>query len=270
MLLGSVALFAVLGLLLFLYPHARQAKTYDLERLHRMLDSHVTAISDWDDLPPLHGQKPLPMPLENISAHFLNALVTREDRRFYRHRGVDLRGIARATLRNVKEGRVVQGASTLTMQLARNAYGMEEKNLSRKLTEAFLARRIEKEFSKQEILELYVNWTFFGDAFHGIERIARAYFHKQAADLTLAESALLAGILRAPNRFSPVKNLRGAHQEKRVVLGRLLEDERITEDQWNAALKENPQVYNPELWDQEAAFDPRRGGRALKATPYKN
>ena len=184
------------------------------------------------------------VPLEDISPHFLDALVVREDLRFHDHKGVDFRGVARSALRNARERRMVQGASTITMQLARNSYDdlAHDRSLHRKIVEAFLARRIEKKFTKDEILEVYANMVFFGANLHGVERASLAFFGKSANELTLSESAMLAGIIRGPNAFSPFTNYDRALSERNVVLNRMVEEGYITGEESAAAKTDRPAV----------------------------
>ena len=176
----------------------------------------------------LHGENRFVVPLDRVSKHFINALLAREDARFWEHDGVDLRGVARAAVVNWREGATRQGASTITQQLARNCFALTAKNLDRKALEAVIARRIEGAYSKAQILELYVNRIYFGSGFHGIEAAARGYFGKPAAELTLSESALLAGLIRSPNRFSPARDLEGSIAERNVVLDRMVELQMLT------------------------------------------
>ena len=173
----------------------------------------------------LQGENRLVVPLSKVSANFTTALIAREDTRFYRHKGIDPIGIGRAILRNLGAGGATQGASTITQQLARNSYAQrigQRKSIHRKLLEAFVAARIEQRYSKDEILEHYVNRIYFGAGVYGIEAASLAYFGKHAADLSLAEAATIAGIIRSPTRFSPLTNPKGATQERNTVLERMV------------------------------------------------
>lgn len=183
-----------------------------------------------------HGENRLVVKVEEVSPLFIKALLAREDSRFYWHGGVDYLGVIRALRRNLEEERAVQGASTLTMQLARNSFGLTEKSLDRKLVEVALARRIEARFSKQEILQFYVNRVYFGSGLFGIERAAQGYFMKPAANLNLAESAMLAGIIRGPSKFSPFRSLEAAQAQQREVLARMRQSHMISEAEERAAL----------------------------------
>jgi len=192
----------------------------------------------------LQGENRLVVPIKQVSNFFVKALLAREDTRFYKHAGVDPIGILRAVARNLVSHSAAQGASTLTQQLARNSYPLGGKNLHRKILEAFVAFRIEKYYSKDEILEHYMNRIYLGAGVYGIETASLAYFNKHAADLNLGEAALLAGIIRGPSRFSPVTNFQGALRERDTVLERLVKLEVIPQKQADAA-KEVPIVLNP-------------------------
>ncbi|MEZ5301419.1 MAG: transglycosylase domain-containing protein [Verrucomicrobiales bacterium] len=185
----------------------------------------------------LHGENRVMVDLADVSPHFVDALLAREDARFYSHGGVDYIGLARAVVENLRRGHLAQGASTITMQLARNSFGMADKTLHRKLVEAALARRIEGELEKDEILELYINRIFFGRGMCGLQRASLAYLGKPARDLTLGESAMLAGIIRSPNRFSPHGHLEKALRERDDVLDRMVLKGFITEAEAEAAKK---------------------------------
>ena len=191
----------------------------------------------------LQGENRLVVPLKQVSPFFVKALLAREDSRFYKHSGVDPVGILRAVVRNVVSRSQAQGASTITQQLARNSFPLGGKNMHRKILEAFVSVRIEKYFSKDEILEHYMNRIYFGAGVFGIETASQAYFNKHASDLTLGEAALLSGIIRGPSRFSPVNNYAGALRERDTVLERLVKLEIIPQAQADQA-KEAPIVLN--------------------------
>jgi penicillin-binding protein 1A len=216
------------------------AARYDLGKLGEMKQRSVVLDCRGRELGKLHGENRVVVPLSQVSPNFINALLAREDARFYHHGGVDYIGVARAFIRNLKDKKTVQGASTITMQLARNSFdGLNEKTFNRKLTEIMLARRIESEKTKDEILELYVNRIFFGSGIYGIERAAKAYFGKTAAQLTPSEGAMLAGIIRSPNRFSPFRNWKGAIAERDDVLDRMVLKEFVTQAEADTAKKED-------------------------------
>ena len=216
------------------------AKQYDLAKLGSMPERTIVYDRKGAIIGKLYGENRIVVPLDQVSPHFVKALLAREDSRFYQHGGVDYIGVARAMVRNIKDRKVVQGASTLTMQLARNSYpGLDDRSLHRKLVEVMLARRIEAAAPKNAIIEHYVNRIFFGNGLYGIERAANAYFGKSAATLTLGESALLAGIIRSPSRFSPFKNWQGAKKERDDVLKRMVTTKAITQADSDTAIAED-------------------------------
>ena len=163
------------------------------------------------------------VPLSAIPTVLQRAVIAIEDDRFYQHRGVDLRAITRAVWRNITAGRLEEGASTITQQLARTLFLTQERTAARKLAEAILALEIERHLTKSEILERYLNQVYFGQGAYGIEMAARVYFGKHAKDLTLAESAMLAGVIQAPSVLTPFQNFPGAKARQQVVLARMVE-----------------------------------------------
>ncbi len=158
----------------------------------------------------------------DIPDFLVKSLMAREDARFFEHRGVDVRGLARATVRNIKDRDFTQGASTLSMQLARNSFEIREKSLHRKFLEIALTYRVEAHYSKDEILTHYLNRIYFGAGAYGIEQAARTYFGKPTRELTDAECALLAGIIRGPHIFSPLRKPEAALEQRRQTLNRML------------------------------------------------
>jgi penicillin-binding protein 1A len=175
-----------------------------------------------------HGENRVAVPVSEVSPHFVKALLAREDSRFYKHGGVDFIGVARAVVTNLRAGGTEQGASTLTMQLARNTFGMREMSLQRKFMEVALSQRIERQFTKDEILAYYMNRVYFGSGLYGIERAAQGYFMKPAADLTLAESSMLAGVIRGPSLLNPFRSMENAKDIQGEVLARLVDADIIT------------------------------------------
>jgi penicillin-binding protein 1A len=215
------------------------AGTFDISRLGEM--PQRATVYDMDGNPYSrinYGANRIVVPLDKVSRHFVDALVAREDARFYSHHGVDPRGILRAVIRNVSRGRAAEGASTLTQQLARNSLPLGGKTINRKILEAFVALRIERHYNKKQILEFYVNRIFYGGALYGVETASQAYFGKPSAQLDLSESAMMAGLIRSPNRFSPLNNLKGATRERDTVLGRMSQLGKITPTEAEKAKKE--------------------------------
>jgi penicillin-binding protein 1A len=168
------------------------------------------------------------LPASEIPKVMRQAIVAIEDERFYQHYGIDAIGIARAMIKNVQAGRVVQGASTLTQQLVKNAFLTSEKSFKRKAIEAMMAFQIERKYSKEEILTLYLNEIYFGHGAYGLHAAAKIYFNKDPGDLSLLECATLAGIPKSPVAFSPYKNSEKNLQRRRLVLSKMAELSFIT------------------------------------------
>jgi len=175
---------------------------------------------------------------EELPGDFVNAIIAVEDKNFYRHHGIDLSGIARAVLANVKAGRVVAGGSTITQQTAKNLFLSNEKTFSRKIKELFYAIQLERKYSKDEILTMYCNTIYFGQGAYGVEVAARTFFACSADTLTLAQSALLAGLPNAPGSYDPYYHPDIAKKRQTIVLRRMVEEGMINESERQAALKE--------------------------------
>lgn len=197
---------------------------------------------------PLYAQA---VALEQLPDHVPQAFLAIEDQRYYQHSGVDFRGLARAVWRNVTAGELVQGGSTITMQLVKNLILTPDRHLRRKLQEMRLARALERHLTKDEILELYLNRIYLGARAYGIEAAARRYFGKSATELTLAEAAMLAALPKAPSRLSPTTNLAAAQARAAQVLAAMEEAGFITAEQHAQAL-ENPAVPVADTSDPNA------------------
>lgn len=185
-----------------------------------------------------HGENRISVPASQVSEHFISALLAREDSRFYEHGGIDYLGVLRAALANFKSGGMDQGASTITMQLARNTFGMKEMSLQRKFLEAALAYRLEREYSKDEILTCYMNRVYFGSGLYGVERAAQGYFMKPASQLTLGESAMLVGVIRGPSLLNPFRSLEDARSVQAEVLDRLVASDAVSRSDAEAAKRQ--------------------------------
>ncbi len=214
------------------------ALTFDIRQIHDMDERSVVYDYKGGFYSRLAGENRVVVPFDKVSNHFVNALISREDTRFYQHHGVDPIGVARAVVRNLFLGGFREGASTITQQLARNSFPLGGKNLHRKLIEAAMAFRIETELTKEEILEAYMNRIYFGSGTYGIEAASQTYFGKPASRLTLAEAATLAGLIRSPNRFSPLNNPKGSLRERNTVLKRMHDIGLITLAQQNESSAE--------------------------------
>ena len=166
----------------------------------------------------IYKEQRIPVDIDRVSRHLVQAILAVEDQRFFEHRGLDVVRIGGAFLSNVRAGHAAQGGSTLTQQLARQSFLTAEKTYSRKMKEVIVAARIEKEFEKREILELYLNKVYFGDGLYGAEAASLGYFGKSAADLSLPEAALLAGLVKSPSTYAPTVDLARATARRKVVL----------------------------------------------------
>jgi len=171
-----------------------------------------------------------PVTFDQLPKHLINALLAIEDDQFYSHHGINVKRVFGALLENIKAGRITQGASTITMQLARTLFTGREKTYTRKIKESWLALKIEKKYSKNEILTLYFNQIYFGHGAYGIEAASQFYFNKHVQDLTLAECALLAGLPQSPNRLSPLKNPLLARKRQLLVMEAMIKNRMILPD----------------------------------------
>ncbi len=185
------------------------------------------------------------VPLRELPDYVPKAFIAIEDRRFYFHHGVDPLGIMRALVRDVLRRGASQGGSTITQQLAKNLFLTQERTVSRKLQEAVLAFWLEHKFSKAQILDLYLNRVYFGSGAYGIEGAAQRYFGKSARQLTLAEAALLAGLVQSPSRLAPSHNPDGAERRARLVLADMAEQKMIGEDAEKLALAHPARAVKP-------------------------
>src|SRR5881296_4109684 len=214
-------LLAAAGFAVFLF-YGTWAQTFDMKNVGEMPERNTVYDVDGKIYSRLAGANRLKVSLSEVSPFFITAVLAREDSRFYEHKGIDWRGILRALVRDVMSGSAREGASSITQQLARNSLLLGGRTMSRKVLEAMVALRIERQFTKQQILELYVNRIYFGNGCYGVETASQAYFGKSASQLNLPEAALLAGLIRSPNRFSPLKNPQGAAVQRNVVLDRMV------------------------------------------------
>ena len=183
----------------------------------QVFDSHGRLITT------LHSdQNRLPIDLNKVPQNLQNAFIAAEDNRFYEHIGIDPIGIFRAIFANLTNRGIAQGGSTITQQLAKNAFLSQEQTLKRKIQEAMLALEIEHKYSKKEILEMYMNQIYFGQGAYGIQTAAKTYFNKDVNELTLTQCAMLAGLPKSPNYYSPFNNLNEAKKRKNVVLDQMV------------------------------------------------
>jgi len=231
-----LALLVGAGIGVFLF-YGTWAQTFNMKNVGEMPERSTVYDVDGKIYSRLAGANRLKVSLSEVSPEFIAALLAREDTRFYDHKGIDWRGVLRALVRDVFSMSAKEGASSLTQQLARNSLPLGGRTFSRKLLEAMVALRIEREFTKQQILELYINRIYFGAGCYGVETASQAYFGKNASKLNLSEAALLAGLIRSPNRFSPLKNPEGAATQRDAVLDRMVDLKKITPSQAEQAKK---------------------------------
>ena len=213
-------------------PSVESLKTVELQQPMQIYTADGKLIGEVGE------QRRIPVKLENVPQRLQDAFLATEDSRFYDHHGLDPIGIARAIYVAVSNGGASQGASTITQQLARNFFLTPEKKLIRKVREAVLAVEIENTLSKQEILELYLNKIFLGYRSYGVAAAAQTYFGKNLDELTLSEMAVIAGLPKAPSTMNPLYSPKRAEERRNVVLGRMLDENKITKAEYDAAIKE--------------------------------
>jgi len=242
-----------------------QASKFDLALVEKMPARTILVDRNGIEYGTIHGENRRLITESEISDFLRKALFAREDSRFLDHEGVDLIGLARATVRNLKDRDFTQGASTLSMQLARNTYELrEKKSLNRKFLEIALTYRIEANYSKEEILTHYLNRIYFGSGCNGIEEAALSYFGKSTSELNRNHCALLVGIIRAPHACSPWRNLEGALKQRDEVLARLAAIGEITESEIDVIKKEDLALRNPDAEIVETSHGTRVMRRPLE------
>lgn len=220
MLASSVVAGGLVGLAISFrnLPDVRILKNYVPTETTYIYDIKGTSLAS------IHGEANREVvPLNKISPHLKRAVIAIEDSHFFLHQGINPGGIGRALKANWDEGRTVEGGSTLTMQLVKNLFLSPKRAFSRKVAEAVLAIRLEQIFTKDQILEMYLNQVYWGHNTYGAQTASQSYFGKPASDLDLAESALMAGLIQAPEEYSPFINYKLAKQRQAVVLARMKE-----------------------------------------------
>ena len=248
MLGGSVAWMAVEEAT---RDYRARAAVYDLDLINKLEVPSLILDRNGKEIGRIFVQNRSVIPIDEVPEIFIDALRAGEDQRYYIHKGVDYIGIVRAAWLNWKAGATTQGASTITQQLARNAYDLEgerrkrsESGLQRKAVEAFLALRIEKRYKKKEILEFYLNRIYFGSGYYGIRSASLGYFGKEPRDLNAIESAAIVGCIKNPTNLSPLNNPEGNRKSRNLVLGRMVDLDAITRKEcrelMDARLKLNP------------------------------
>jgi len=258
---GLVILLLLLGMLAaavgwhffdtYTRDYRARAETYDLNRINDLEIPSIIVDRNGKEIGRIFVQNRSVIPIDDVPKIFIDALRAGEDQRYDTHDGVDYIGVVRAAYLNWKAGETTQGASTITQQLARNAYDLEserrkynESGLQRKIVEAFLARRIEKRYKKREILEFYLNRIYFGSGYYGIRSASLGYFGKEPIDLTALESAAIVGCIKNPTNLSPINNPEGNRSSRNLVLGRMVDLNALSSKEANRfsteTLKLNP------------------------------
>ena len=210
-------------------PDVKQLETFKPKSATRLYADDGTLYAE------LFVEKRIPIAISEMPKHLKQAFIAIEDVRFYDHVGVDVKGIARAVYRNAMRQSLAEGASTITQQLARNLFLSPTKNLKRKIEEAIIAVNIERTYSKDEILNMYLNLIYLGEGAYGVEAASYTYFHKKARDLSIAESATLASLTKSPSRSSPFKNVQKATDRRNLVLRKMYEAGFVTRDEYARA-----------------------------------
>ncbi len=242
----AVAGLCVLAVIAVIYGFRSQ--NYDLTKIHAMPERSIVRDRQGEEIGRIHGKKRSIVPLGQVSPDFRKAILAREDERFYRHGAFDIIGIGRAVLKNLEGKR--EGASTLTQQLASDIFGLKDgekrgetlKQIDRKFLEIAIAVRLESALTKDEILEAYINQINWGHQIKGVGEASRIYFEKHPSELTLAESALLAGIVRGPDSYNPFKSMDAAVRERGTTLDRMVTAGVITAAAADEAKKEPVEI----------------------------
>src|SRR5205809_151197 len=245
---------SALGVLIF---YSAWAQTFDMKKVGEMPERNTVFDVDGKIYSRLAGANRLIVSLNEVAPAFIDALLAREDTRFFQHNGIDFYGVGRALVRDLLSGSAREGASSITQQLARNSLPLGGRSINRKLLEAMVALRIEHEFTKQQILELYISRIYFGAGCYGVETASQAYFGKSASKLNLSEAAVLAGLIRSPNRFSPLKNPEGAAMQRNAVLDRMVRLKKLSPEQAEQAkmAKITPHPRHLSLIQENYAMD---------------
>lgn len=257
---NRIAFFiALAGVLTGILAGAFFSLTHDLPQINALKQFKPPAVSnvyaaDQRIFTRFFIEKRLPVSLNQIPGLLIDAVITTEDRRFFEHGGIDLKSVSRAILSDVIAGRFKQGGSTLSQQLAKTLFLTSEKSITRKIKEALLTFQIERRYTKNEILELYLNQIYFGSGAYGIQAAAMTYFKKDIRDINLAEAALLAGLPKAPSRYSPLSHPDRAIGRRNMILSQMLSQKKINQDEYHAAIRENYQPPEADSISDPAPF----------------
>ncbi len=262
---GVIGATLVLGYVALSLPPVGDLMTAERRPSVSLLGDDGTLIATYGDL---FGE---PLRLKDLPRYLPEAVIATEDRRFYQHFGIDPVGLARAIVVNLRAGHVVQGGSTITQQLAKNLFLEPERTLKRKLQEALLALWLERKFTKEQLLEIYLNRVYLGAGTYGVDAAAHRYFDKSARQVTLYEAAAIAGLLKAPTRFSPARNRVAAEQRTAQVLLNMVDAGYLTAEQATSAERQKTHLavagrtrpgsryFADWIYEQLASFDVLRG-----------
>ena len=257
----TISIFFILfiGALSGAFAAAFIALTHDLPQIRSLEDFRPDAVtriysSDKVLLAELFVEKREPVSLDVIPDYLTDALVATEDRKFFRHSGVDLKGVTRAIIKDIWAGEFVEGASTITQQLAKTLFLTHRKTIVRKIKEAILAFQLERRYTKKEILELYLNQVYFGSGAYGVQSAAKIFFGKPVQDLTLDGCALIAGMPKSPSRYSPLVNKELAIKRKNIVLGQMLDTGIIDKKEYQEAINKELQLSTSKPKISEAPY----------------
>lgn len=246
---GAITFFAVIHHFSQGLPSVDSLAVYEPPTVTTMTDTNGNFVGEF------YEEQRYVVPFEEIPEVVRNAFVSAEDASFWEHKGLDFMGIARAMITNIKQQRMAQGASTITQQVARSFLLTREKKLARKIKEAILSVRVERNFDKEHILYLYLNQIYLGHGAHGVQAAAHLYFDKDVQELGVAEAAILAGLPQAPHTYSPNRNFQSAKDRQKYVLGQMARRGYITEEEADAA------------YLQEMTFSKKRD-RNLDVAPF--
>lgn len=239
-LIGGIAFYCLYGKeLLAMQQEAKKAVAASTVETFRSSETSVIYDSKGNEISELKGEKDVYyLSDDEIPDYVKMAFVSVEDKKFYEHEGVDYWAIARAAFQYVKHGKVTQGGSTITQQLVRNVFISKEVTMSRKIREMFYAMEMEKKYTKDQILEFYINNVYFANGYYGIEAAAQGYFGKQANELSLAEVAFLCAIPNGPTKFNPLENYDNTVERRDLILKNMKKDGKITQQEYDSAISE--------------------------------
>lgn len=246
--IGYPAVIGLAGLIVYCAIYGTRAQRFDLTLIHAMPERSIVLDRYGNEIARIHGEKRSVVPLKEVSPHFRDAILAREDERFYSHGAVDPIGIVRAFIKNLQGKR--EGASTITQQLASDVYQLKRgekrgdliRQIDRKMLEIAIAHRLEFAYSKDDLLEAYINQINWGRQIKGIGEASRIYFEKHPSELNLSESAMLAGIVRGPDAYNPFRSMEAATRERNTTLKRMVAADKISQADCDKTIKEKIKV----------------------------